>query len=73
MTTAFLSPKTSIRKLNLLGCTAVVLGLGGVGGWASNTELAGAVIAESDTERANRHVALRLHKRDYDRRIYASG
>ena len=45
MTTAFLSPKTSIRKLNLLGCTAVVLGLGGVGGWASNTEIAGAVIA----------------------------
>jgi HlyD family secretion protein len=45
MTTATLSPKTSIRKLNLLGCTAVVLGLGGVGGWASSTEIAGAVIA----------------------------
>ena len=45
MTTATLSPRTSIRKLNLLGCTAVVLGLGGVGGWASSTEIAGAVIA----------------------------
>src|SRR4051794_39978647 len=45
MTTATLSPRTSIRKLNLLGCTAVVLGLGGMGGWASSTEIAGAVIA----------------------------
>jgi HlyD family secretion protein len=39
------SPKAGIRKLNLLGCTALVLAVGGFGGWASTTEIAGAVIA----------------------------
>lgn len=39
------NPKIGIRKLNLLGCTALVLAVGGFGGWASTTEIAGAVIA----------------------------
>ena len=38
-------PRSAIRKLNLVGCTALVVALGGVGGWASTTEIAGAVIA----------------------------
>jgi HlyD family secretion protein len=45
MITAARSPKSAIRKLNLVGCTAMVVALGGVGGWASTTEIAGAVIA----------------------------
>jgi len=36
---------STIRHLNLLGGTALVLGLGGFGGWASTTDIAGAVIA----------------------------
>jgi HlyD family secretion protein len=39
------SPRSAIRKLNLAGCTATVVALGGVGGWASTTHIAGAVIA----------------------------
>jgi HlyD family secretion protein len=39
------SPRSVIRKLNLVGCTAMVVALGGVGDWASTTEIAGAVIA----------------------------
>jgi len=39
------SPRHAIRKLNLVGCTAVVVALGGFGGWASTTDIAGAVIA----------------------------
>jgi len=38
-------PRSAIRKLNLVGCTALVVALGGVGGWASTTQIAGAVIA----------------------------
>jgi HlyD family secretion protein len=40
-----LSPRYAIRRLNLVGCTAIVVALGGVGGWASTTDIAGAVIA----------------------------
>jgi HlyD family secretion protein len=39
------SPRSAIRKLNLVGCTAIVVAFGGVGGWASTTHIAGAVIA----------------------------
>jgi len=45
MTAATHGPRVAIRKLNLLGCTALVFWVGGVGGWASTTEIAGAVIA----------------------------
>lgn len=37
----------SIRKLNLLGLSATVLFIGGVGGWAATTKLTGAVIGQS--------------------------
>ncbi len=45
MSTTRLGPRYAIRKLNLVGCTALVVALGGVGGWASATNIAGAVIA----------------------------
>lgn len=38
-------PIASIRRLNLIGFTTVALALGGVGGWAATTHIAGAVIA----------------------------
>jgi HlyD family secretion protein len=38
-------PRSGIRKLNLLGCALMVLLIGGFGGWASTSELSGAVIA----------------------------
>src|SRR3981189_3806684 len=38
-------PRRTIRKLNLLGLASTVLPIGGVGGWAATTQLAGAVIA----------------------------
>src|SRR4030081_2686548 len=38
-------PRRTIRKLNLLGLAITVLLIGGVGGWATTTQLAGAVIA----------------------------
>jgi HlyD family secretion protein len=38
-------PRRAIRRLNLVGFAFVVLLLGGVGGWATTTQLAGAVIA----------------------------
>src|SRR3979490_898931 len=38
-------PHRTIRKLNLLGLAITVLLIGGVGGWATTTQLAGAVIA----------------------------
>jgi HlyD family secretion protein len=38
-------PRRTIRKLNLVGLAIVVLLIGGVGGWAATTQLAGAVIA----------------------------
>jgi membrane fusion protein, type I secretion system len=40
-----LDPRRAIRRLNLVGFAIVVLLLGGVGGWATTTQLAGAVIA----------------------------
>src|SRR5262249_29430363 len=39
------SPRCAIRRLNLVGCTAMVIALVGFGGWASTTDIAGAVIA----------------------------
>ena len=45
MTIESRSPRYAIRKLNLVGCTALVVAFGGVGGWASTTNIAGAVIA----------------------------
>jgi HlyD family secretion protein len=45
MSTIVHSPRLAIRKLNLLGCTAMLVAFGGVGGWASTTDIAGAVIA----------------------------
>lgn len=44
-TTIRRSPRYAIRKLNLVGCTAMVVALGGFGGWASTIDIAGAVIA----------------------------
>jgi HlyD family secretion protein len=38
-------PKRAIRRLNIAGLAAVAVALGGVGGWAATTHLAGAVIA----------------------------
>jgi HlyD family secretion protein len=38
-------PRRGIRRLNMVGITAILLSLGGVGGWAATTHLAGAVIA----------------------------
>jgi HlyD family secretion protein len=38
-------PRRTIRKLNLVGLAITVLLIGGVGGWAATTQLAGAVIA----------------------------
>jgi HlyD family secretion protein len=45
MTTMKSRPRYAIRRLNLVGLTAIVVALGGVGGWASTTQIAGAVIA----------------------------
>lgn len=41
-------PRQAIRRLNLIGLTAVGVFLGGAGGWASLAELHGAVIAPGD-------------------------
>ena len=38
-------PRRTIRKLNLVGLAITVLLVGGVGGWAATSQLAGAVIA----------------------------
>ena len=38
-------PRRTIRKLNLVGLAITVLLVGGFGGWAATTQLAGAVIA----------------------------
>jgi HlyD family secretion protein len=38
-------PRRTIRKLNLTGLVVTVLLIGGVGGWATTAQLAGAVIA----------------------------
>ena len=39
------NPKRLIRRLNIAGVATVVVLLGGIGGWATTTELSGAVIA----------------------------
>jgi HlyD family secretion protein len=40
-----LDPRRAIRRLNLTGLTITVLLTGGIGGWATTAQLAGAVIA----------------------------
>ena len=45
MTDAERSPHRAIRKFNLIGLAITVLLIGGVGGWATTAQLAGAVIA----------------------------
>src|SRR5262245_59179843 len=45
MITAEEDPRRTIRKLNLIGLVIVAVLIGGVGGWAATTQLAGAVIA----------------------------
>jgi HlyD family secretion protein len=56
------SPHYAIRKLNLVGCAAVVVALGGFGGWASTTDIAGAVIAsgtvvvETNVKKVQHHI-----------------
>jgi HlyD family secretion protein len=39
------SPRSDIRKLQLAGYSAIVVAVGGFGGWAATSEIAGAVIA----------------------------
>ena len=50
MTAIKSSPRQAIRRLNLVGGTAMLIALGGVGGWASTTFIAGAVIANGTVE-----------------------
>jgi HlyD family secretion protein len=38
-------PRRTIRRLNLIGFAAIAVLVGGIGGWAATSELAGAVIA----------------------------
>src|SRR5690349_21859268 len=38
-------PRRAIRKLNVVGFTAIVLLIGGIGSWATTAQLTGAVIA----------------------------
>ena len=45
MTETAPDPRRMIRKLNLMGLAITVLLIGGVGGWAATSQLAGAVIA----------------------------
>jgi HlyD family secretion protein len=45
MNTTELDPRRAIRNLNLVGFTLLAVMVGGVGVWASTSELAGAVIA----------------------------
>jgi HlyD family secretion protein len=45
MTAAEQDPRQMIRRLNLVGLAITVLLIGGVGGWAATSRLAGAVIA----------------------------
>jgi HlyD family secretion protein len=42
------TPQSSIRKLQLVGYTAIAIAVGGFGGWASTSEIAGAVIANGN-------------------------
>jgi membrane fusion protein, type I secretion system len=45
MTDGKQDPRRAIRRLNLIGLAIIVLLVGGVGGWAATSHLAGAVIA----------------------------
>ena len=45
MTVTKRSPRSDIRKLQLAGYSAIVVAVGGFGGWAATSEIAGAVIA----------------------------
>jgi HlyD family secretion protein len=45
MTESEQDPRRTIRRLNLAGLAIIVLLVGGVGGWATTSQLAGAVIA----------------------------
>jgi HlyD family secretion protein len=42
------NPRRAIRRLNVIGFAAMIVALGGVGGWAATTQLAGAVIASGN-------------------------
>ena len=46
MRPAVSDPRTAIRRLNLFGVGLIILLVGGIGGWASLSELSGAVIAQ---------------------------
>jgi HlyD family secretion protein len=45
-------PRRVIRKLNRAGLALTVLLVGGVGGWAATSQLAGAVIASGNRRAA---------------------
>ena len=42
------NPRSTIHRLNLLGGTALAVAFCGFGGWASTTEIAGAVLASGN-------------------------
>src|SRR3954468_7009387 len=42
------NPRRAIRRLNIVGFASMIVVLGGVGGWAATTQLAGAVIASGN-------------------------
>src|SRR5215467_7469001 len=48
MTAIERTPQSSIRKLQLVGYAAIAVAVGGFGGWASTSEIAGAVIASGN-------------------------
>lgn len=48
MTATELTPQASIRKLRLTGYSAIAIAVGGFGGWAVTSEIAGAVIANGN-------------------------
>jgi HlyD family secretion protein len=45
MTAILEDPRRVIRRLNLMGLGLIILLVGGLGGWATTAQLAGAVIA----------------------------
>src|SRR5215469_12425511 len=48
MTAIERTPEASIAKLQLVGYAAIAVAVGGFGGWASTSEIAGAVIASGN-------------------------
>src|SRR5215471_10093599 len=48
MTAIERTPQSSIRKLQLLGYAAIAVAAGGFSGWATTSEIAGAVIASGN-------------------------